>query len=58
MPPIGPLLRLEGPRAYLESALQRAESPYDVEFQELKKTLQSTADYLVARFDTSLGERN
>jgi len=58
MPPLDSLLKLDGPRAYLESALQRAQTPYNIEFRELKKTFQSTADYLAARFDTSLGERN
>jgi hypothetical protein len=55
MPRLDPLFKLDGPRAFLESALQRAESPYQQEIQELKKTLKSTADYLVARFDIGLG---
>lgn len=55
MPQIDPLFRLGAPRAYLESALQRAESPYQEEIRELKKALKSTADYLVARFDIGLG---
>jgi len=58
MPQLDPSLKLESPRAYLESALQRAESPYQKEILELKKTLKSTADYLVARFDIGLGENN
>ena len=58
MPQLDPLLRLEAGRANLVSALQRAESPYQKEISELRKTLKSTADYLAARFDTSLGENN
>ena len=55
MPQLDPLFRLETQRAYLLSALQRAESPYQAEILELKKTLKSTADYLAARFDIGLG---
>lgn len=55
MPQLDSLLKLEAPRAYLESALQRAESPYQEEILKLKKTLKSTAEYLAARFDTGLG---
>lgn len=55
MPRLDPLFKLESPRAYLQSALQRAESPYQQEILELKKTLKSTADYLAARFDIGLG---
>ena len=55
MPQLDPLFRLETQRAYLVSALQRAESPYQEEILELKKTLKSTADYLAARFDIGLG---
>ena len=58
MPQLHPLLHLEAGRANLVSALQRAESPYQKEISELRKTLKSTADYLAARFDTSLGENN
>jgi len=45
-------------RTNLVSALQRAESPYQREINELKKTLKSTADYLSSRFVTGLGENN
>ena len=55
MPPLDPLLQLEAGRASLVSALQKAESPYQEEITDLKKTLKSTADYLTSRFDTSLG---
>jgi hypothetical protein len=58
MPQLDPLFRFETPKAYLESALQRAESPYQEEISELKKALKSTADYLVARFDIGLGPNN
>ena len=58
MPPLDPLLNLETQRAHLVSAVQRAESPYQEEIQKLKKTLQSTADYLASRFETGLGETN
>jgi len=58
MPPLDPLLKLDAPRAYIESALQRAESPYQEEILKLKKTFKSTAEYLAARFDTGLGENN
>jgi len=58
MPRLGPLFSLAGPGPYLESALQKAESPYDREVQGLKKTLQSTADYLASRFETRLGDSN
>ena len=55
MPRLDPLFKHESPRAYLQSALQRAESPYQQEILELKKTLKSTAGYLAARFDIGLG---
>ena len=58
MPELDPLLQLKTGRANLISVLQRAESPYQEEIAELKKTLKSTADYLASRFDTSLGENN
>jgi hypothetical protein len=58
MPELGPLFSLGAPGTYLQSALQRAESPYRQEITELKKTLASTADYLAARFETRLGENN
>jgi hypothetical protein len=58
MPPLDPILGHEAPRAFLESALQKVESPYQEEISELKKTLKSTTDYLVARFDIGLGENN
>lgn len=55
MPQLDPILQVETGRANLVNALQRAESPYQEEISELKKTLKSTADYLTARFNTSLG---
>lgn len=55
MPRLDPLFSLETQRVHLVSALQRAESPYEEEISELRKTLQSTADYLAARFVTGLG---
>jgi len=55
MPPIDPLLRIESQRANLVSAIQKAESPYHEEIQELKKTLLTAADFLAARFDIGLG---
>jgi hypothetical protein len=58
MPPLDPLIRLGAPSSYLQSALQRAESPYQEEITGLKKTLESTADYLAARFETGLGDNN
>jgi hypothetical protein len=58
MPQLDPLFRLETQRASLMSALQKAESPYQQEILELKKTLKSTADYLAARFDIGLGPNN
>lgn len=58
MPELDPLFSLGAPGTYLQSALQRAESPYRQEITELKKTLASTADYLAARFETRLGENN
>lgn len=58
IPRLDPLLQLETGPADLVSALQKAESPYHEELRELKKTFQSTADYLAARFDTRLGENN
>ena len=58
MPQLDPLFRLKTQRAYLMSALQKAESPYQQEILELKKTLKSTADYLAARFDIGLGPNN
>jgi hypothetical protein len=58
MPPLDPLLRLEGPRGYLETALQKAESPYQEEILELKQAIESTADYLLSRLDVNLGPEN
>ncbi|MDH4272471.1 MAG: hypothetical protein OEW18_10920, partial [Candidatus Aminicenantes bacterium] len=58
MPTLDPLFKLDGPRAYLENALQKAEAPYQKEVLELKQALQSTADYLLARLDTNLGPEN
>ncbi len=58
MPPLGPLFKLDGPRAYIETALQKAEAPYQDEVLELKQALESTADYLVSRLDVNLGPKN
>jgi hypothetical protein len=58
MPPLDPLFKLDGPRAYIESALQKAEAPYQKEVLELKQALESTADYLVSRLDVNLGPKN
>ena len=58
MPPLEPLFRLEGSQAYLESALQKAESPYQEEIQELRQTIETTADYLLSRLDVRLGPEN
>ena len=58
MPQLDPIFKLKAPTTYLESALQRAESPYQEEILELKKTLKSTADYLAARFDIGLRTNN
>lgn len=58
MPRLDPIFTLAGPGSFLESAVEKAESPYDKEFQGLKKTLQSTADYLASRFETRLGDNN
>jgi hypothetical protein len=55
MPRIDPLLDLKTGRADLLSAMEKAESPYQKEIQGLKRTLQSTAGYLAARFDINLG---
>jgi hypothetical protein len=56
MPRLDPLLKLETQKANLVSAMQRAESPYQEEISKLKKTFESTAEYLAGRFDTGLGE--
>jgi len=56
MPRIAPLLELEARRSEVISTLQKAESPYDKEIRGLKRTLQSTADFLAARFQVGLGE--
>jgi hypothetical protein len=58
MPPLDPLFNLDAPRAYLENALQKADSPYQKEIQELKQAIESTADYLVSRLDVNLGPEN
>jgi hypothetical protein len=58
MPPLDPLFKLDGPRSYLETALQKADSPYQEEIQELKQALESTADYLLSRLDVNLGPEN
>ena len=58
MPRIDPLLALETGRADLLSAMEKAESPYQKEIQGLKRTLQSTADFLAARFEVGLGNSN
>ena len=56
MPRLDPLFSFENPTVYLESAAQRAESPYQEEIAELEKALKSTADFLRARFDIGLGD--
>lgn len=58
MPRIAPLLDFETRRSEVISTLQKAESPYDKEIQGLKRTFQSTADFLAARFQIGLGENN
>jgi hypothetical protein len=58
MPRLDPLFTLGAPSFYLQSALQRAESPYQEELTELRKTLESTANYLASRFETRLGDNN
>lgn len=55
LPPLAPLLDLETRRASLVSVLEKAESPYQKEIQGIKRTLQSTADFLAARFRIGLG---
>ncbi len=56
LPPLNGLFEFTRPQAYLESALLKAEAPYEEEIQELKRTVKSTADYLRARFDIKLGQ--
>jgi hypothetical protein len=56
MPRLDPLFSFESPQVYLESAAQRAESPYQEEIVELEKALKSTADFVRARFDIGLGD--
>jgi len=58
MPPLEPLLKLEGQRSNLVSAIVKAESPYQEEIEGLKKTLKSSADFMAARFDIGLGDNN
>lgn len=58
MPPLDLLIQLNGTRAYLESALEKAESPYQEEILELKQAIESTADYLLSRLDANLGPEN
>lgn len=58
MPPLEPLFNLEGSQTYLESALQKAESPYQEEILELRQTVERTADYLLSRLDVNLGPEN
>ncbi len=58
MPRLDPLLKLDGPRAFLETTLQKAESPYEDEIRGLKQAVTSTADYLLSRLDVGLGPEN
>jgi hypothetical protein len=58
MPALNSFLKLDDSRAYLETALAKAESPYHEEIMELKQTLESTADYLLSRLDVNLGPEN
>ncbi len=58
MPPLEPLFKFDAPRAYLENALLKAESPYQEEIRELKQAAESTADYLLSRLDVKLGPEN
>jgi hypothetical protein len=56
MPRLDPLFGFESPQVYLQNALQKAESPYQEEIAELEKAFKSTADFLRARLDISLGD--
>jgi hypothetical protein len=58
MPPLEPLLKLEGQRSNLVSVIVKAESPYQEEIEGLKRAFLSTADFLAARFQVGLGENN
>lgn len=55
MPSLELLLKYDPPGVYLEKAVQKAESPYETEIQELKKALESSAEVLEASFSIGLG---
>jgi hypothetical protein len=55
MPQLDSLLKFDAAAAYLEKAMQKAESPYEAEIQELKKALRSSAEVLEASFSIGLG---
>lgn len=58
MPALDSFFKIDVPQAYLETALEKAESPYQDEIREMKQTLESTADYLLSRLDVNLGPEN
>ncbi len=55
MPQLDSLLKFGAPGVYLEKAMQKAESPYQEEVQELKKALKTTVDVIEASFNIGLG---
>lgn len=58
MPTLDSLLQIDASRAYLKTALEKAESPYQEEILELKEAVEATADYLLSRLDVNLGPEN
>jgi hypothetical protein len=56
MPSLDSLFAFDSPRAELQKALLKAESPYEKEIQELRRALSSAAAYLQARFDIGLAD--
>ncbi len=53
--PLDELLRLNQAQARLEETLNRLDSPLETEYKNLKFVVESTADYLISRFDIKLG---
>lgn len=50
------LFAFDEPRVYLETALQKAESPYQQEILELEQVIKSATDFFKASLDTGLGK--
>lgn len=56
IPQLNQLSELGFSRTSVENMLVKVDSPFDQEIVELKKTLESTANFLLSRIDIEIGE--